>query len=79
MNQIHAHEVLHMMMASGKTYTKTSLADEIVRNFGADARFFACSAQDMTAAQLVEFLQAKGKLLPVSGGFGTSEDVMCKH
>ncbi len=79
MNQIHAHEVLYMMMASGKTYTKASLGDEIVRNFGAETRFYACSAQNMTAAELVEFLQAKGKLLPAGDGFGTSEQVMCRH
>ncbi len=79
MEQIHGHEVLQMMMASGKTYTKASLAEEILGKFGADARFYTCSAENMTAAQLVEFLDSRGKLVRQGTGFQTSPDLMCKH
>ncbi|HEY5912150.1 MAG TPA: YecH family metal-binding protein [Verrucomicrobiae bacterium] len=79
MNEIHAHEVLSMMIASGKSYTKTSLRDEITNNFGADARFYTCSSENLTATQLVDFLDSKGKFIPADGGFGTSPDVMCRH
>lgn len=77
--QIHGHEVLEMMLTSGKTYTKQSLTEEIIAKFGADARFHTCSAQDMTAADLVEFLDARGKLVQQAGGFQTSANLMCKH
>jgi probable metal-binding protein len=79
MKQIHGHEVLEMMLASGKTYTKPSLTEEIIQRFGADARFHTCSAQDLTAEQLVDFLDARGKLVQQAGGFQTSADRMCKH
>ncbi len=79
MSQIHGHEVIKMMVASGKTYTKASLTEEIARAFGADARFFTCSAENLTPAQLVDFLDAKGKLVSLNGGLTTTEDRMCKH
>ena len=79
MNQIHGHEVMEMMLASGKTYTKDTLVKEIITRFGQDARFFTCSAESMTAEQLVEFLDARGKLVQREDGFQTSKDVMCQH
>jgi probable metal-binding protein len=80
MNQIHGHEVIKMMLSSGKSYTKASLAEEIVCKFGAEARFFTCSAENLGPAELVDFLDAKGKLVPaIGGGFGISQDMMCGH
>ena len=77
MNQIHGHEVLKMMLNSGKTYTRESLVVDILRMFGAQARFCTCSAENMTAAELVDFLDARGKLVPQSGGFQTAANLMC--
>lgn len=55
----HGHEVLQMM--KGNHYaTQQALVDAIVSKFGADERFYTCSAQGMTAAELVDFLAAKG-------------------
>jgi probable metal-binding protein len=79
MSQIHGHEVLQMMLASGKTYTSESLIKEILGKFGPEARFQTCSAEELTAAQLVDFLDAKGKLVPQGGGFQTSPDRICQH
>jgi len=79
MNQIHGHEVMEMMLASGKTYTKDTLLQDIINKFGQSARFFTCSAQNMTAKQLIEFLDTKGKLVHREDGFQTSKDVMCQH
>lgn len=79
MNQIHGHEVLEMMLTSGKTYTKQSLAVDIINKFGANARFYTCSAENMTAEELVEFLDVRGKLVPQGEGFQTSADRMCRH
>ena len=70
---------MEMMLASGKTYTKETLVAEIVDKFGADARFHTCSAENMTAGQLVEFLNVRGKLVQQDEGFQTSRDVMCQH
>lgn len=79
MNQVHGHEVMEMMMASGQTYTRESLAQAIRAKFGNDARFHTCSAEDMTAEQMVEFLERRGKLSSRAGGFGMNQDAICKH
>lgn len=78
MKQVHAHEVLKMMLASGKTYTRESLVADITQKFGPEARFCTCSGDNMTAADLVTFLDGKGKLVAQGGGFQTSADLMCK-
>lgn len=79
MNQVHGHEVLRMMLGSGKAYTRATLLQDIERAFGAQARFCTCSAEGMTAEQLVDFLEAKGKFVPQANGFRTSPDLMCRH
>ena len=79
MNDIHGHEVLQMMMTSGRSYTKASLVEAIVGKFGDQARFHTCSASSMTAPELVEFLEMRGKFVPQAGGFQTSPDLLCKH
>ena len=68
-----------MMLASDKTYAKPDLVAEIIQKFGADARFHTCSAEDLTAEQLVAFLESKGKLVPQAGGVKTSADLLCQH
>ncbi|EPA5016179.1 YecH family metal-binding protein, partial [Salmonella enterica] len=71
MDSIHGHEVLNMMIESGEQYTHTSLEAAIKARFGERARFHTCSASDMTAAELVAFLAAKGKFIAVEDGFST--------
>ena len=70
--------MLKMMIGSGKTYTKQSLISEIIQRFGADARFHTCSAENLTAEQLVVFLDANGKLVHQRNGLQASPDLMCQ-
>ncbi|EHC41325.1 protein YecH, partial [Salmonella enterica subsp. enterica serovar Alachua str. R6-377] len=51
----------------------------ITARFGERARFHTCSASDMTAAELVAFLAAKGKFIAVEDGFSTHESKICRH
>ena len=76
----HGHEVLHMM--EGKSYTgKQQLIDEIISRFGENERFYTCSAEDMTAAQLVDFLEERGKFMPAGeeSDFTVDSSKICKH
>lgn len=79
MTSIHGHEVLHMMLADGQAHTPESLARAIEERFGAAARFHTCSAENLTAAGLVEFLAARGKFMPAASGHGFTADAsrMC--
>lgn len=64
MSSIHGHEVLQMMLASGESWTVASLEAAIRRRFGEEARFHTCSEENLSAAELVAFLEKKANLLP---------------
>lgn len=79
MNSIHGHEVLTMMLKSGETFTRESLVQKINATFGPGARFHTCSAKNLTAPELVNFLDSRGKFVSRgNGGINTSADLMCK-
>ena len=77
--QIHGHEVMRMMIESGASYTRASLRDAIIKQFGEGARFYACSADNMTADEIIRFLEARGKFVERDAGFSTSPDKICDH
>ena len=79
MPSIHGHEVLQMMIASGETYTVAPLEAASVARFGKEARFHTCSAENLSAAELVAFLQKKGKFIAAEEGFNTHESKICRH
>lgn len=80
MKQIHGHDVLNMMLETGRSYSRERLIADIIAKFGEDAQFHTCSAENMTAEGLVDFLQAKGKFVPQKdGGMSTSPELICKH
>ena len=79
MDSIHGHEVLNMMIESGEQYTHGSLDAAIIAGFGEEARFHTCSAEGMTAGELVAFLAAKGKFIPSKDGFSTDQSKICRH
>lgn len=78
-SSIHGHEVMQMMVESGKQYSRESLKKEIENTFGADACFHTCSAFDMTADDLIDFLDARGKFMNVDEGFTTDKSKICNH
>ncbi|MCD4559992.1 YecH family metal-binding protein [Lelliottia nimipressuralis] len=79
MTSIHGHDVLNMMIESGEQYTEQSLVQAIDSRFGNNARFHTCSADNMTAAELVAFLAARGKFIPADEGFSTHVSKICRH
>lgn len=76
---VHGHEVMQMMIASGKTYTRESLRTAIINQFGDEAKFHTCSAENMTPGQLIDFLNARGKFLAEEDGFKTDPSKICDH
>ena len=76
-SSIHGHEVLQMMLASGKQYTKDSLQADILARFGGEAHFHTCSAENLTAAELIEFLDGRGKFTSGENGFQTEPTKIC--
>ena len=76
----HGHEVLHMMEGNSYT-TKQQLFDAIIERFGQNEQFYTCSAEGMTAAELVDFLEARGKFMPTAekGDFTVDITKVCNH
>ena len=77
MEQLHAHEVLHMM--EGNSYSEASLKEVMAQKFGKDARFYACSAENMDIDELIVFLKRKGKFMPADDGFTVDITKVCGH
>ncbi len=67
------------MLEKEEGFSKESLKEAIETHFGADARFHTCSAEGMTAEQLIDFLSTKGKFVETVNGFNTQADKICNH
>lgn len=78
-NQIHGHEVIAMMTSSNQLYTRDSLKAAIIAKFGAVARFHTCSAENMDADEMIDFLAARGKFLENAGGLAIDPAKVCNH
>ncbi len=76
---IHGHEVMRMMIQSQEIYTRDSLRTAIYDTFGMESRFHTCSAENMTADELIDFLNARGKFLQEDAGFVTNSELICDH
>ena len=54
--------------------------EAIISRFGAEERFRTCHAEGMTAAELVDFLEARGKFMPAGDNAFTADmSKMCNH
>ncbi len=76
---IHGHDVMELMLTLGKTFTKESLKDALHEKFGKDAKYHTCSAQNMNAAEIIEFLNSRGKFIDSEKGFQTDRSKICSH
>lgn len=76
---IHGHEVMRKMIESKQAYTKDSLRIAITAWFGEDAQFHTCSAENMTADELITFLAARRKFYSDDIGFRVDEDEICDN
>jgi probable metal-binding protein len=79
MTDIHAHEVMHMMMEQGGAFSRDSLGQAIIKRFGAGASFCSCSAAGMDVQAVIDFLESRGKFIAQDDGFNTAQDKICNH
>jgi probable metal-binding protein len=79
MTDIHAHEVMQMMLEQDEGFSRESLGRAIIERFGASARFHTCSASGMDVHAVIDFLESRGKFVVCDNGFNTAEDKICNH
>lgn len=77
--KIHGHEVMEMMATAGKSYTRGSLRADIIEKFGESTRFHTCSAEDLNADGIIDFLESKGKFTGSTESFTFEEQNRCDH
>ena len=77
--QVHGHEVMKMMIDDGRVYTQATLRAAIAERFGEETRFYTCSAENMTADELVAFLESRGKFIHEGDGLRTETGRICQH
>jgi probable metal-binding protein len=75
----HGHEVMRMMLESGRAFSRAELVAEIRARFGDDATFHTCSAEGLDAEGIVGFLEERGKFSGREGEYQTSPDKICNH
>jgi probable metal-binding protein len=78
-NEVHIHEIMNFMIESGKTYTESSLKEEIHQRYGADVTFCSCSMQGLSAEQAIEFMAMRGKFVARDQGFFMPGANACSH
>ncbi|ABL99490.1 YecH family metal-binding protein [Shewanella amazonensis] len=76
---VHGHQVMALMLAHGKPLTQDALVSLIAQTFGDSARFHTCSAQGLTAGELIRFLKQKGKFIETEQGLVTLQALICEH
>jgi probable metal-binding protein len=76
---VHGHDVMSMMADADRSYTRAELEAAILERFGPEARFHTCSAEGMTAAELIDFLESRRKFIAVDGKVRTERDRICGH
>ncbi|KVX00838.1 YecH family metal-binding protein [Shewanella frigidimarina] len=76
---VHGHKVMEMMLTHGSALTKHDLKTMMHTEFGAETRYHTCSAIEMDAEMLIEFLEGKGKFIPSNDGIITTADKICNH
>ena len=78
-DSIHGHEVIAMIHSAATPFNRQTLAVEVARRFGSEARFHTCSPGRMTLDQLLDLLVAKGKLCEAGGVLRMDMSKVCGH
>ena len=76
---VHGHDVIHFIIEQGDGLSRAALAAAVIAHFGVQARFHTCSAQDLSAEQLIDLLTSKGKLVESANGLRVRSERICRH
>jgi len=78
-NEVHIHEIMSMMIESGKIYSRASLKSAIQEQFGADTSFCTCSMQGLDTEQAIAFMEMRGKFVASEDGLSMPPENRCNH
>ena len=77
MESIHGHEVINFIQSSKPPISRHNLMNAISGEFGNEAIFHTCTQSNLSAIDLVSFLERAGKLVVIRGISFIKSDLVC--
>jgi len=77
--QIHGHEIIELVAKYPEGIAAGTLADIVAGEFGTGARFFTCSAENMSLPELLAFLADRDKVQLSDGLVFPGGSPACEH
>lgn len=78
-NRVHGHAVLEMILGAAAPMTEADIIAKARWTFGENARYYTCSAENMTIEELLQFLVRRQKITLDRGYVTAHRERMCKH
>ncbi|WP_037458403.1 YecH family metal-binding protein [Shewanella sp. HN-41] len=78
-DSVHGHDVMALMVAQGSPILKHELITLMAQKFGGSARYHTCSAENLTAIELISLLTSKEKLQETELGMAFVAGRQCHH
>jgi probable metal-binding protein len=79
MPSIHGHDLMDMMIETGKSYSTEALVAAAKAEFGEEALFHTCSFEGLNPEKLIELLVSKGKFNVDEKGEYSIQERLCQH
>jgi probable metal-binding protein len=76
---IHGHKVMERIAAAGRKLSRSQIIADAEAAFGADARFHTCAAENLTVAELLDFLEGREKLVGGDDAMELAAGSACDH
>ncbi|MCX6970463.1 MAG: DUF2492 family protein [Verrucomicrobia bacterium] len=77
--QIHGHEIIELVSKYPEGIATATLTDIVTHEFGTGARFFTCSAENMSLPELLAFLGERDKVQLRDGLVFPGGSPACSH
>ncbi|MEI6492764.1 MAG: DUF2492 family protein [Verrucomicrobiota bacterium] len=77
--QTHGHEIIELVAKYPEGIAAGTLADIVAGEFGTGARFFTCSAENMSLPELLAFLADRDKIQLSDGLVFPGGSPACEH
>jgi len=77
--QIHGHEIIELVAKYPEGIAAGTLTDIAAQEFGPGARYFTCSAENMSLPELLTFLGARDKVQLRGGLIFPGGSPACEH
>ncbi|MFC1583372.1 YecH family metal-binding protein [Candidatus Neomarinimicrobiota bacterium] len=76
---MHAHGLLELLMESEGPVSREALRELVNERFGEDIYYTNCTRQLYTFDQMIEFLEAREKVVVENGSLEVQKHNVCEH